>query len=55
MIKLSSYRAFAAGLAFSPGSDDCRCNRLRIPTQGGQVFQSDRGHHSNLIAATPPI
>jgi hypothetical protein len=25
---------------------------LRIPTQGGQVFQPDRGHHSNLIAAT---
>jgi hypothetical protein len=27
---------------------------LRIPTQGGQVIQSDRGHHSNLIAATLP-
>jgi len=26
---------------------------LRIPTQGGQVFRFDRGHHSDLIAATP--
>ncbi len=29
--------------------------RLRIPTQGGQVFRFHRGHHSDLIAATVPI
>ena len=28
---------------------------LRIPTQGGQVFRSDRGHRSDLMAATIPI
>jgi len=28
---------------------------LRIPTQGGQVFQFDRGHCSDLMAATIPI
>jgi len=28
---------------------------LRIPTQGGQVFQSDRGQPTDLMAATIPI
>ena len=28
---------------------------LRIPTQGGQVFQSDRGQSTDLMAATLPI
>jgi hypothetical protein len=28
---------------------------LRIPTQGGQVFRFDRGHRSDLMAATIPI
>jgi hypothetical protein len=28
---------------------------LRIPTQGGQVFRSDPGHCSDLMAATIPI
>jgi hypothetical protein len=28
---------------------------VRIPTQGGQVFRFDRGHHSGLMAATVPI
>jgi hypothetical protein len=27
---------------------------LQIPTQGGHLFQLDRGHHSDLIAATIP-
>jgi hypothetical protein len=29
--------------------------RLRIPTRGGQAFRSDRGHRSDLMAATIPI
>jgi hypothetical protein len=29
--------------------------RVRIPTQGGQVFRSDPGHCSDLMAATIPI
>jgi hypothetical protein len=28
---------------------------LRIPTQGGQVFRSDRGQPTDLMAATIPI
>jgi hypothetical protein len=28
---------------------------VRIPTQGGQVFRPDRGHRSDLMAATIPI
>jgi hypothetical protein len=28
---------------------------MRIPTQGGQVFRPDRGHRSDLMAATVPI
>jgi hypothetical protein len=28
---------------------------VRIPTQGGQVFQSDRGQPTDLMAATIPI
>jgi transposase len=28
---------------------------LRIPTRGGQAFRSDRGHRSDLMAATIPI
>jgi len=28
---------------------------LRIPTQGGQVFRSDRGQSTDLMAATLPI
>ena len=28
---------------------------LRIPVQGGQIFRSDRGHCSELMAATIPI
>jgi hypothetical protein len=28
---------------------------VRIPTQGGQVFRSDPGHCSDLMAATIPI
>jgi hypothetical protein len=28
---------------------------VRIPMQGGQAFQSDRGHRSDLMAATIPI
>ena len=31
------------------------CGLVRIPTQGGQVFRFDRGHHSDLMAATIPI
>ena len=30
-------------------------NPVRIPAQGGQVFRSDRGHCSELMAATIPI
>ena len=29
--------------------------RKKIPTQGGQVFRPDRGHRSDLMAATIPI
>jgi len=29
--------------------------KVRIPTQGGQVFRSDPGHCSDLMAATIPI
>ena len=28
---------------------------MRIPTQGGQVFRSDGGHPTDLMAATIPI
>ena len=28
---------------------------LRIPTQGGHAFRFDRGHRSDLMAATIPI
>jgi hypothetical protein len=28
---------------------------MRIPAQGGQVFRSDPGHCSDLMAATIPI
>ncbi len=34
---------------------DARASLVRIPTQGGQVFQSDRGQPTDLMAATIPI
>jgi hypothetical protein len=39
----------------APGVNGVCVGWLRIPTQGGQVIRSDRGHHSDLIAATLPI
>jgi hypothetical protein len=37
------------------GQDDFPGHNVRIPAQGGQVFRSDRGHCSELMAATIPI
>jgi hypothetical protein len=39
----------AALVGPSPGIE------MRIPTQGGQVFRPDRGHPSDVMAATIPI
>ena len=44
-----------AGLAAARARGRHGGRKLWIPTQGGQAFRSDRGHPTDLMAATIPI